>query len=66
MLTVLLLACPQVQFENPATLLHGDNLQVFIHGCHEMKDETKFMGTAVVTITEMIWAQAGYLTQPRA
>jgi hypothetical protein len=37
-------------------------MQVFVHGCHEMKDEIGCPGAEVVTLTEMIWAQARYLS----
>lgn len=33
-------------------------IQVLIHDCQEMKDKTRNVGATVVTLIELIWAQA--------
>lgn len=35
-------------------------IQVLIHDCHEMKNETRYMGAAIIALTKTIWAQARY------
>lgn len=55
-----LLHHPPVWFEkpttiNPAALLPDDDQQVLIHDYHEMKGEVRYVGAAVVTLTEVIW-----------
>lgn len=35
---------------------------MLIHDCNEMEDQTRYMGAAIVTLTEVIWAQARYLS----
>ena len=50
---------------DPATLLPGDNLLVLIYACHMRGDDISSMGTAVLSVTGTIGAQAKTLSPER-